>query len=66
VTVNVLAPALIADTLMLPGPAAEVARRVPVGRLGEPDEVADMAHAILANAYMTNQVVGLDGGIYPR
>jgi 3-oxoacyl-[acyl-carrier protein] reductase len=66
VTVNALAPALIADTLMLPGPAAEVARRIPVGRLGEPDEVAELAHAILANAYMTNQVVGLDGGMYPR
>lgn len=66
VTVNALAPALIADTLMLPGPAAEVARRIPVGRLGEPDEVAEIAHAILATAYMTNQVVGLDGGMYPR
>jgi 3-oxoacyl-[acyl-carrier protein] reductase len=66
VTVNALAPALIADTRMLPGPAAEVARRIPVGRLGEPEEVAELAHAMLANAYLTNQVVGLDGGMYPR
>jgi 3-oxoacyl-[acyl-carrier protein] reductase len=66
VTINALAPALIAGTMMLPGPAAEVARRIPVGRLGEPDEVADLAHAMLANAYLTNQVVGLDGGMYPR
>ena len=66
VTVNALAPALIAGTRMLPGPADEVARRIPVGRLGEPDEVADLAHAMLANAYLTNQVVGLDGGMYPR
>jgi 3-oxoacyl-[acyl-carrier protein] reductase len=30
------------------------------------DEVADLALAILRNPYMTNQAVGLDGGIYPR
>ena len=38
----------------------------PVGRLGQPDEVADLALAMLGNPYMTNQVVSLDGGIYPR
>jgi NAD(P)-dependent dehydrogenase (short-subunit alcohol dehydrogenase family) len=31
-----------------------------------PVEVADLALAILRNPYMTNQVVLLDGGIYPR
>jgi 3-oxoacyl-[acyl-carrier protein] reductase len=31
-----------------------------------PEEVADLALAILRNPYMTNQVVGLDGGICPR
>jgi hypothetical protein len=36
---------------------------VPVGRLGHPSEVADLATAILANAYLTNQVISLDGGI---
>jgi 3-oxoacyl-[acyl-carrier protein] reductase len=39
---------------------------VPVGRLGQPDEVADLALAMLRNRYLTNQVVSLDGGIYPR
>ena len=29
-------------------------------------KVADLSLAILRNPYMTNQVVGLDGGIYPR
>lgn len=66
VTVNALAPALIAETHMLPGPAGELARRVPVGRLGLPGEVADLATAMLRNGYLTNQVVGLDGGIHPR
>ena len=51
---------------MLPGDPAELARRVPVRRLGRPAEVADMMLAILENGYMSNQIVGLDGGLYPR
>jgi 3-oxoacyl-[acyl-carrier protein] reductase len=66
ITVNALAPALVAGTGMLPGDPAELRRQVPVGRLGQPSEVADLAAAILANAYLTNQVISLDGGIHPR
>ncbi len=66
VTVNALAPALITDTGMLPGEPDELRQRVPVGRLGRPAEVADLALAILRNPYLTSQVISLDGGIYPR
>jgi 3-oxoacyl-[acyl-carrier protein] reductase len=66
VTVNTIAPALITHTGMLPGEPDELRRRVPVGRLGQPDEVADLALAMLRNPYMTNQVVSLDGGMHPR
>jgi 3-oxoacyl-[acyl-carrier protein] reductase len=66
ITVNALAPALITETGMLPGRPDELARRVPVGRLGHPDEVAGMALAMLRNPYLTSQVVSLDGGMYPR
>jgi 3-oxoacyl-[acyl-carrier protein] reductase len=66
VTVNAIAPALITDTRMLPGEPDELRERVPVGRLGKPDEVADLALAILRNGYLTNQVVSIDGGIHPR
>jgi 3-oxoacyl-[acyl-carrier protein] reductase len=66
VTVNALAPALIEDTGMLPGDPGDLAARIPVGRVGRPEEVADLALAVLRNGYMTSQVVGLDGGIYPR
>jgi 3-oxoacyl-[acyl-carrier protein] reductase len=66
VTVNAIAPALITETRMLPGEPEELRTRVPVGRLGRPDEVADLALAVLRNPYMTNQVVSLDGGMYPR
>lgn len=66
ITVNALAPALIAETGMLPGDEGQLARRIPVGRLGAPAEVADLAMAILANPYLTSQVISLDGGLHPR
>jgi 3-oxoacyl-[acyl-carrier protein] reductase len=66
VTVNAIAPALIEDTTMLPGDPGDLARRIPVGRLGKPSEVADLAMGILRNGYMTSQVVEVDGGMYPR
>jgi 3-oxoacyl-[acyl-carrier protein] reductase len=66
VTVNAIAPALIERTGMLPGGSDELKARIPVGRLGTPDEVADLALAILRNGYLTNQVFTLDGGIYSR
>jgi 3-oxoacyl-[acyl-carrier protein] reductase len=65
VTVNALAPALIADTRMLPGDPAELAARIPVGRLGTPAEVADLALAVLRNGYLTSKVIAVDGGLYP-
>ncbi len=67
VTVNVVAPALIA-TDMMPTDAQvlrELARRIPVGRLGQVDEVADLIAAIISNPYVTNQSILIDGGIRP-
>jgi 3-oxoacyl-[acyl-carrier protein] reductase len=66
VTVNAIAPALVTGTAMLPGEPAELTRLVPVGRLGTPEEVADLAMAMLANGYLTSKVFALDGGIAPR
>jgi NAD(P)-dependent dehydrogenase (short-subunit alcohol dehydrogenase family) len=37
-----------------------------IDRVGPPEEVADMAIAMLRNGYLTNKVVTLDGGILPR
>jgi 3-oxoacyl-[acyl-carrier protein] reductase len=65
VTVNAIAPALIEDTAMLPGDPGELATRVPVQRLGRPEEVADLMLAILRNGYITNQVISIDGGMHP-
>jgi 3-oxoacyl-[acyl-carrier protein] reductase len=65
VTVNALAPGFV-DTPMLPSDTSELARRVPVERVGRPEEVADLALAVLRNGYLTNQVLVIDGGRYPR
>jgi 3-oxoacyl-[acyl-carrier protein] reductase len=66
VTVNAVAPALITETGMVPDEEQELRRQVPVGRLGRPAEVADLALAVLRNPYVTNQVISVDGGIYPH
>jgi 3-oxoacyl-[acyl-carrier protein] reductase len=64
VTVNVLAPGFI-ETSMLPGDPSELGSRVPVGRVGEPAEVADLAVAVLRNGYVTSHVFSVDGGMHP-
>ena len=66
VTVNAIAPALIEETGMFPGDPKELIRKVPVGRLGTPRDVADLAVAVLRNGYLTNQVLSIDGGMHPR
>jgi 3-oxoacyl-[acyl-carrier protein] reductase len=65
VTVNVIAPGYV-ETAMLPGDPAELGASVPAGRVGRPDEVADLALAILRNGFVTAKVIGIDGGSYPR
>ncbi|MBV9690656.1 MAG: 3-oxoacyl-ACP reductase FabG [Ktedonobacteraceae bacterium] len=69
VTVNAVAPALIAATGMLPGNADEeraLTLRIPVGRLGRPEEVAEVILSFVANPFITGQTLLVDGGIYPR
>ena len=66
ITVNAIAPALIGDTGMLPGDRDQLAANIPVGRVGNPVEVAKLTVAVLLNPYVTNQVISIDGGIHPR
>ena len=51
---------------MLPGDPHALATATSVGRVGQPEEVADLAIAILRNGYVNSQVVSIDGGMYPR
>jgi 3-oxoacyl-[acyl-carrier protein] reductase len=64
VTVNVIAPGFI-ETAMLQGDASDLGARVPVRRVGNPDEVADLAVAVLRNGYVTSHVFSVDGGMHP-
>jgi 3-oxoacyl-[acyl-carrier protein] reductase len=69
VTVNAVAPALIAETSMIPGTdhdADELISRIPVGRLGKPEDVVDAIIMLAANSYITNQTLLIDGGMYPH
>ena len=64
ITVNAPALALAAETRMLPGHPAQLRGRCrPQARPAI--QVTGLAAAILAKAYLTNQVISLDGGIYP-
>jgi 3-oxoacyl-[acyl-carrier protein] reductase len=66
VTVNVLAPAVIEGTRMVPaGDWGRTPESMPVGRFGRTEEVADLTMAILRNGYLTDKVITLDGGLYP-
>lgn len=66
ITANAIAPALIEGTRMLDAaPGAGEKPAAPVGRFGRPEEVADLAMAVLGNGYLTGQVLLLDGGIHP-
>jgi 3-oxoacyl-[acyl-carrier protein] reductase len=68
VTVNSLAPALVGETKMFPADleTGTPPIPIPVGRIGRPDEMADMAIAMLRNGYLTDKVITVDGGILPR
>jgi 3-oxoacyl-[acyl-carrier protein] reductase len=68
VTANVIAPALVESDMLPSDPEAReaLAARLPVGRLGRPEEVADLIAAVVANAYLTNQSILLDGGWHPH
>jgi 3-oxoacyl-[acyl-carrier protein] reductase len=62
ITVNAVAPSLI-DTDMLESWRAEAVARIPLGRLGSAQEVAQAVVMVIGNAYMTGQTIQLNGGI---
>jgi 3-oxoacyl-[acyl-carrier protein] reductase len=63
ITVNAVAPSLI-DTEMMQAAASEAVLRIPVGRKGLPEEVAQAVVMVTANPYMTGQTVQLNGGLH--
>ena len=61
ITVNAVAPSLI-ETDMMRG-RADLAQRIPLGRMGQPHEVAQAVLMALGNEYMTGQTIALNGGM---
>jgi 3-oxoacyl-[acyl-carrier protein] reductase len=69
ITVNAIAPGFITTEMTQSLPEAarkEFAERIPLGRFGAPEEVAELALFLASDAaaYVTGQVVGINGGMY--
>lgn len=61
ITVNAVAPSLI-ETDMMRG-RTDLARNIPLGRMGQAAEVAQAVAMVLGNGYMTGQTIVLNGGM---
>jgi 3-oxoacyl-[acyl-carrier protein] reductase len=62
ITVNAVAPSLIATDMLRAGLAASP-DRIPLGRFGTVEEVAQVVLMLVGNDYMTGQAVALSGGM---
>jgi 3-oxoacyl-[acyl-carrier protein] reductase len=62
VTVNAVAPGLVDTEMGKPLIEAGVPARIPVGRAGTGDEIAQAVMLLVANGYMTGQTVAVNGG----
>ncbi|MBB5448979.1 SDR family NAD(P)-dependent oxidoreductase [Paraburkholderia sp. Kb1A] len=62
ITVNAVAPGPIDTEMAGPLKASNVAERLPVGRLGEASEVAEVVLMVVGNAFITGQTIPVNGG----
>jgi 3-oxoacyl-[acyl-carrier protein] reductase len=63
ITVNTIAPALIATEMVTRNPSARP-DLIPVGRFGTVEEVADVVVMLAQNGYITGQTININGGWY--
>lgn len=68
ITVNAVAPGFIATEMVAAMPEEvqqKIRDRIPMGRFGTPEEVAQMVAFLAAHGdYITGQVLSMDGGLY--
>jgi len=65
ITCNAVAPALVANTIMFKDPTPAHLDLIPVGRFGQPEEIAQVVELLITNSYMTNKIITCDGGMIP-
>jgi 3-oxoacyl-[acyl-carrier protein] reductase len=63
ITVNAICPALIITDMVSESIRARP-DRIPIGRFGAVEEVADVALMLVGNGYMTGQTIQVNGGLY--
>jgi 3-oxoacyl-[acyl-carrier protein] reductase len=63
ITVNAIAPALVETEMVTSNPNARP-DKIPIGRFGLPEEVAQVAVMLARNGYMTGQTINVNGGWY--
>ncbi|KAK6812604.1 hypothetical protein RU639_011584 [Aspergillus parasiticus] len=65
ISVNDVAPAMIGDTGMVPNASAiqDTVATIPLGRLGTPEETANVVTMLVTTGYMTGQSLLLSGGL---
>jgi len=63
ITANAIAPALI-ETDMIKGNPNIKPTLIPIGRFGQPDEVASVVLLLATNGYITGQTINVNGGWY--
>jgi 3-oxoacyl-[acyl-carrier protein] reductase len=61
ITVNAIAPALVETEMVTSNPNARP-DRIPIGRYGAPNEVAEVAVMLAGNGYITGQTINVNGG----
>ena len=66
VTVNAVAPGFIATDMTAELPQDELKKMIPLGRFGKPEEVASLVEYLVSDdaAYITGQVIQVNGGLY--
>jgi 3-oxoacyl-[acyl-carrier protein] reductase len=63
VTVNAVAPGPIDTEMAAALKAGGVASRLPVGRMGQAEEVAQATILVVGNAFITGQTIAVNGGV---